>query len=65
MLELRGLLFSVKIPQVISHEKVLVDCDAELEEFVKTMDILGPKLGLWSFSFRRSTAGNSRSKKAF
>ena len=38
-------LFSVKIPQVISHEKVLVDCDAELEEFVKTMDILGPKLG--------------------
>jgi hypothetical protein len=25
--------------------KALVDCDAEFEEFVKTMDILGPKLG--------------------
>jgi len=22
-----------------------VDCDSEFEEFVKTMDILGPKLG--------------------
>jgi len=44
-------LFSVKIPQVISHEKVLVDCDAELEEFVKTMDILGPKLGPMVFQF--------------
>jgi len=38
-------IFSVKIPQVISHEKALVDCDSEFEEFVKTMDILGPKLG--------------------
>ena len=33
--------FSVKVPQSITHEKVLVDCDAELEEFLKTMDILG------------------------
>jgi uncharacterized protein YecE (DUF72 family) len=38
-------IFSVKIPQVVTHEKVLVDCDSEFEEFVKTMDILGPKLG--------------------
>jgi uncharacterized protein YecE (DUF72 family) len=38
-------IFAVKIPQVITHEKVLVDCDSEFEEFVKTMDILGPKLG--------------------
>src|SRR5206468_10045856 len=30
---------------IITHEKVLVDCDSEFEEFVKTMDILGPKLG--------------------
>ena len=44
-------IFSVKIPQIITHEKVLVDCDAEFEEFVKTMDILGPKLGPMVFQF--------------
>jgi uncharacterized protein YecE (DUF72 family) len=38
-------LFSVKVPQVITHEKVLVECDAELEQFVDTMGILGEKLG--------------------
>jgi uncharacterized protein YecE (DUF72 family) len=43
--------FSVKIPQVITHEKALVDCDSEFEEFVKTMDILGPKLGPMVFQF--------------
>jgi uncharacterized protein YecE (DUF72 family) len=41
----------VKIPQVIPHEKALVDCDSEFEEFVKTMDILGPKLGPMVFQF--------------
>jgi uncharacterized protein YecE (DUF72 family) len=44
-------LFCVKVPQVITHEKVLVDCDSEFEEFVKTMDILGPKLGPIIFQF--------------
>jgi len=44
-------IFSVKIPQVITHEKALVDCDSEFEEFVKTMDILGPKLGPMVFQF--------------
>lgn len=43
--------FSVKVPQTVTHEKVLVDCDAELEEFLKTMDILGPKLGPMVFQF--------------
>ncbi len=44
-------IFSVKVPQVITHEKALVNCDSELEEFVKTMDILGPKLGPMVFQF--------------
>ncbi len=44
-------IFSVKIPQIITHEKALVGCDAEFEEFVKTMDILGPKLGPMVFQF--------------
>lgn len=46
-----GFLFSFKVPQVITHEKALVDCDSEFGEFVKTMDILGPKLGPMVFQF--------------
>ena len=38
-------IFAVKVPQVITHEKVLVDCDAEFQQFVDTMDLLGEKLG--------------------
>ena len=41
----------VKVPQIITHEKVLVDCDSEFQEFVKTMDILGQKLGPMVFQF--------------
>jgi uncharacterized protein YecE (DUF72 family) len=46
-----GFVFSVKVPQIITHEKALVDCDAEFEEFVKTMELLGPKLGPMVFQF--------------
>ena len=40
-----GFLFAAKVPQTITHEKVLLDCDAELKNFLATMDILGEKLG--------------------
>src|SRR6202790_1467927 len=40
-----GFIFAAKVPQVITHEKVLVDCDAEFKQFVETMDLLGGKLG--------------------
>ncbi len=40
-----GFIFAGKVPQVVTHEKVLVDCDAEFKEFVQTMDLLGDKLG--------------------
>jgi uncharacterized protein YecE (DUF72 family) len=43
--------FSVKVPQTITHDKVLVDCEAEIGEFLETMDILGPKLGPIVFQF--------------
>ena len=36
-----GFLFSVKVPQVITHEKILRDCDAELSDFLRTMDLPG------------------------
>jgi uncharacterized protein YecE (DUF72 family) len=37
--------FAAKVPQIITHEKCLRDCDAEFREFVAVMEILGPKLG--------------------
>ena len=38
-------MFSVKTPQIIIHEKVLVDCDADFHVFLNTMEVLGQKLG--------------------
>ena len=38
-------MFAVKIPQVITHEKVLVDCEPEFDEFTERMHLLGDKLG--------------------
>jgi len=52
-----GFLFAAKIPQIITHEKVLADCDAEFNEFIGVMDNLGDKLGplLLQFGFFNST----------
>ncbi len=33
-----------KLPQITTHEKVLVDCDIEYNEFIGAMDNLGEKL---------------------
>jgi uncharacterized protein YecE (DUF72 family) len=38
-------LFAAKVPQVVTHEKVLVNCEKEFEEFVDRMDLLDDKLG--------------------
>ena len=46
-----GFIFAVKVPRVITHEKVLVDCDVEFKEFISTMELLGPKLGPMLFQF--------------
>src|SRR5262245_2456918 len=37
--------FAVKVPQVITHDKVLLDCEAEMDEFLQAMGLLGEKLG--------------------
>lgn len=37
--------FAVKVPQVITHEKVLIDCEPEFDEFIERMHLLGDKLG--------------------
>jgi uncharacterized protein YecE (DUF72 family) len=38
-------IFAAKVPQVITHEKVLVNCEADFDEFVGMMDLLKEKLG--------------------
>jgi len=47
----RTLFFSVKVPQIITHETALVDCEAELVEFLKTMGLFGNELGPIVFQF--------------
>jgi uncharacterized protein YecE (DUF72 family) len=46
-----GFVFAAKVPQIITHEKVLVDCDDEFNQFVLTIDLLGEKLGPLLFQF--------------
>src|SRR5277367_3088890 len=46
-----GFIFAAKVPQEITHEKVLLDCDEELKEFVRVMELLGDKLGPMLFQF--------------
>ncbi|MGB8476377.1 MAG: DUF72 domain-containing protein [Candidatus Acidiferrum sp.] len=46
-----GFVFAAKVPQVITHEKILLDCDEELHQFLKTMDELREKLGPLLFQF--------------
>jgi uncharacterized protein YecE (DUF72 family) len=47
----QGFLFAAKMPQEITHKKVLKDCDAEFKTFLTTMDTLGEKLGPLLFQF--------------
>jgi uncharacterized protein YecE (DUF72 family) len=43
--------FALKVPQSITHEKILVDCDEEFNDFVTVAELLGPKLGPMLFQF--------------
>jgi uncharacterized protein YecE (DUF72 family) len=47
----KGFTFALKIPQVITHDKCLVDCEPEFEGFLKVADLLGDKLGPLLFQF--------------
>ncbi len=47
----KGFIFAAKVPQVITHEKVLVDCQDDLKYFLNTMDLLGDKIGPLLFQF--------------
>lgn len=47
-----GFLFAAKVPQSITHEKMLADCRDEMREFVGVMQGLGEKLGPLLLQFR-------------
>src|SRR5271170_3338001 len=57
----RGFTLAAKIPQVITHEKILQDCDDDLKHFLETMDLMGDKLGplLFQFGYFNKTAFRS------
>jgi uncharacterized protein YecE (DUF72 family) len=38
-------IFAAKVPQIVTHEKVLANCDAEFNEFLERIDGLKEKLG--------------------
>ena len=46
-----GFEFALKVPQVITHEKSLRDCDAEMKEFLDVVSVLGEHLGPVLFQF--------------
>jgi uncharacterized protein YecE (DUF72 family) len=46
-----GFLFAAKVPQEITHKRVLKDCDEEFRVFLTTMKALGEKLGPLLFQF--------------
>jgi len=54
-----GVLFAAKVPQEITHKRVLKDCDEEFKVFVTTIEAPGEKLGPLLFNSASST--NTRS----
>lgn len=60
-----GFLFSVKVPQIITHEKALVGCDAELAEFCEVMSVLGDKLAVMVLQFPFFDRGRIADRHAF
>jgi uncharacterized protein YecE (DUF72 family) len=47
----KGFIFTAKVPQEITHKKVLKDCDGDFKTFLTTMENLGEKLGPLLFQF--------------
>ena len=46
-----GFVFALKIPQEITHERVLVDCEEPCRQFFQAVDLLEDKLGPLLFQF--------------
>jgi uncharacterized protein YecE (DUF72 family) len=50
-------IFALKVPQEITHGRVLLDCDAELNAFLAVADLLAEKLGPLVFQFAQFDRG--------
>ena len=48
-------MWSTTFPQIVTHEKMLVGCEPEFDEFVDRMQLLGEKLGPLLFQFPKFT----------
>ncbi len=51
-----GFLIACKVPREITHEKKLLDCQEELAQFLRTLDILEEKQGPILFQFQHYDA---------
>ncbi len=60
-----GFIFAAKVPQTITHEKVLVDCENDLKHFLAIMDELGDKLGALLFQFGYFSKSDFKSGEEF
>jgi uncharacterized protein YecE (DUF72 family) len=60
-----GFLLAAKVPQLITHEKVLKDCDSDLKGFLENMDLMGDKLGPLLFQFGYFNKSVFKSGKEF
>ncbi len=47
-----GFVFAAKVPQVITHEKLLENCASEIDQFCENISLLEEKLGPILFQFR-------------
>jgi uncharacterized protein YecE (DUF72 family) len=61
----KNFLFSLKIVQTITHEKVLVDCEEDFREFLAAADLLAEKLGPLLFQFPYFNAGAFPDRDSF
>ncbi len=55
-------IFAAKAPQVITHDKCLVDCEGDLKAFLEVMCILGTRLGpiLFQFPYYSKASGMTK-----
>jgi uncharacterized protein YecE (DUF72 family) len=60
-----GFLLAAKVPQLITHEKILRDCETDLKNFLETMDLMGEKLGPLLFQFGYFNKSAFKSDKEF
>ncbi len=58
-------IFAAKVPQAVTHEKVLVACQPEMDEFIGVMSLLGDKLGPMVLQFPYFNRGAFKSADEF